>query len=71
MIALGLTVELCAAVLLVVGLLRTAAGTGLLWSSIAAVLAGLCIAAVGVRRARPPRNAWVPAPPDPPPAASR
>lgn len=62
MIALGLTVELCAAVLLVVGLLRVDAGTGLLWSSIAVVLVGLCVAAVGVRRSRPPRNAWMPPP---------
>lgn len=60
MIALGLAVELSAALLLIVGLLQTPVGTGLLWSSIATVLVGLVIASIGVRRARPPRNAWVP-----------
>ncbi len=62
MIALGLTVELGAAVLLVVGLLSGASGTGMLWASAALVLVGLVIAMIGVRRARPPRSAWLPPP---------
>jgi hypothetical protein len=61
-IALGLAVELIAAGLLVVGLLGPTAGTAILWASIAVVLLGLCVTAVGVRRARPPRNPWMPPP---------
>jgi F0F1-type ATP synthase assembly protein I len=61
-IALGLAVELIAAVLLVVGLLEPTAGTPMLWGSVGVVLLGLCVTAVGVRRARPPRNPWMPPP---------
>lgn len=58
MIALGLAIELTAAVLVVIGLLLGAGGTGVLWSSIAGVLVGLVITAAGVRRARPPWQGW-------------
>ena len=58
MIALGLAIELIAAVLVVIGLLLGADGTGVLWSSIAVVLVGLLIAGAGVRRARPPWQGW-------------
>jgi len=57
-IALGLAIELIAAVLVVIGLLLGADGTGVLWSSIAVVLVGLLIAGAGVRRARPPWQGW-------------
>ncbi|HSJ44925.1 MAG TPA: hypothetical protein VK923_09620 [Euzebyales bacterium] len=58
MIALGLAIELIAAVLVLIGLLLGAEGTGMLWSSIAVVLVGLLIAGAGVRRARPPSQRW-------------
>ena len=54
MIALGLTVELVATVLVVLGVTLEGDGTGVLWSSIAVVLIGLAIAVAGVRRVRPP-----------------
>jgi hypothetical protein len=57
-IALGLAVELIAAMLVVIGLLLGAEGASVLWSSIAVVLAGLLIAGAGVRRARPPWQGW-------------
>ncbi|MBW3605064.1 MAG: hypothetical protein KY460_09175 [Actinobacteria bacterium] len=60
MIALGLTVEFLAVVLMVVGLLMDSSATSMLWLSIAVVLVGLGVTAIGVRRARPPRGALVP-----------
>jgi hypothetical protein len=65
--ALGLAIELIAAVLLVIGLFLGADGTGVLWSSIAVVLVGLVVTGVGVRRARPPWHGWpssIATPPD-------
>jgi hypothetical protein len=56
-IALGLTVELVAAALLVVGLaLGEPRASMPLWASVAVALVGLSIAAIGVARARPPRR---------------
>lgn len=60
MIALGLAIELIAAVLVVVGLPLGADGTAVLWSSIAVVLVGLAVTGAGVRRARPPWQGWTP-----------
>jgi len=57
-IAVGLATELIAAVLVVIGLLRGADGTPVLWSSIAVVLIGLLITGAGVRRARPSWHGW-------------
>lgn len=60
MIALGLAIEVVAAVLVVVGLLLGTDGTVVLWSSTGVVLVGLLVAGVGVRRARPPWQGWPP-----------
>lgn len=67
MIALGLAIELIAAVLVVIGLLLGADGTGVLWASIAVVLVGLVVTGAGVRRSRPPWQRWpssIATPPD-------
>jgi hypothetical protein len=59
-IALGVAVELVAAVLLVVGLaLGEPRASMPLWASVAVALVGLSIAAIGVARARPPRRSVV------------
>ena len=57
MIALGLAIELVAAVGVIVGLvLGEPQAAALLVAAIAAVVAGLVIVVLGVRRARPPRR---------------
>lgn len=63
MIALGLAIELIAAVLVVVGLvLGEPQAITVLWASVAVALVGLSVTSIGVARARPPRRA-VAAPP--------
>lgn len=63
MIALGLVIEAVAAALVGVGLVLGGRGVGVLWVSVATALAGLVITSLGVRRARPSRRGWTPAPP--------
>jgi hypothetical protein len=56
-IAVGLAIELIAAVGMVVGLvLGEPRASALLLAAIAAVVAGLVVVVLGVRRARPPRR---------------
>lgn len=55
MIAVGLAIELVAAVVLLIGLvLGEGAATVPLWASVALVVVGLAATCVGVARARPP-----------------
>lgn len=55
MIAVGLAIELLAAVVLVIGLVLGEGAAGVpLWSSIGLVVVGLVVTSVGVARARPP-----------------
>jgi hypothetical protein len=59
-IAAGLAIELIAATMVVAGLIMGPSGAPVLWSSIGMALVGLVLAAIGVRRARPPRSGWTP-----------
>lgn len=56
MIALGLTVQLIAGLLVVVGVLQGDDGVVWHWSAVAVVLAGLGLVVAGLRRARPARG---------------
>jgi hypothetical protein len=61
-IALGLAIELVAAVLVILALFLGGDRAAVpLWSSVAVVLLGLAVVTAGVRRARPPRRSPIPA----------